>query len=216
MSDESKARRGRRLPVGAEVEPDGGVHFRVWAPRSRTVHVVTEDNEIHGVRLRARLEPEEGGYFSGLVETARAGTRYRYQLDDADAYPDPASRFQRDPVLRLQRPRGVDGSVLGAGAFVLRFFGSAGDDRLLIVNLDRDMTYQPAPEPLLAPPAERRWSVLWSSEDTRYGGTGRTEPEVEGRWRITGHAAVLLHPVRIDASDQPERTISAPTSRVSS
>jgi maltooligosyltrehalose trehalohydrolase len=118
---------------------------------------------------------------------------------------------REDPVLRLQRARGVDGSVLGTGAFVLRFFGSAGDDRLLLVSLDRDLTYQPAPEPLLAPPAARRWAVLWSSEDTRYGGTGRMEPEVDGRWRITGHAAVLLNPVQVEPSGEPNRTISAPT-----
>ena len=34
---------------------------------------------------------------------------------------------------------GVDGAVLGAEAFVLRFFGDDGDDRLLLVNLGRDL-----------------------------------------------------------------------------
>ena len=32
----------RRLPVGAEVDPAGGVHFRVWAPARRSVAVVVE------------------------------------------------------------------------------------------------------------------------------------------------------------------------------
>jgi maltooligosyltrehalose trehalohydrolase len=41
------------------------------------------------------LEHEPRGWFSGLVEGAGAGTRYRFRLGDEDAtYPDPASRFQ--------------------------------------------------------------------------------------------------------------------------
>ena len=32
---------------------------------------------------------------------------------------------RRDPVFRAQRPRGVDGAVLGPEAFVLRFFGAS-------------------------------------------------------------------------------------------
>ncbi len=82
----------RRLPVGAEVQPGGGVHFRVWAPRRRIVSVVLEDGP--GAKTEIVLQPEPGGYFSGLAEEARAGTRYSYCLDEDKAYPDPASRFQ--------------------------------------------------------------------------------------------------------------------------
>jgi maltooligosyltrehalose trehalohydrolase len=32
----------RRLPIGAEPLSDGGVHFRVWAPRCREVAVEIE------------------------------------------------------------------------------------------------------------------------------------------------------------------------------
>jgi 1,4-alpha-glucan branching enzyme len=43
---------------------------------------------------RSGLEPEANGYFSGVVR-ARAGDRYRFQLDNSSpVYPDPASRFQ--------------------------------------------------------------------------------------------------------------------------
>ena len=55
---------------------------------------------------------------------------------------------------------------------VLRFFGGDHDDRLLLVNLGRDVVMTVAPEPLLAPPPDRAWRVLWSSEDPRYGGSG--------------------------------------------
>ncbi|HWW75303.1 MAG TPA: alpha-amylase family glycosyl hydrolase, partial [Pyrinomonadaceae bacterium] len=94
----------RRLPVGAEALPGGGVHFRVWAPRRKRVEVVFEGGNVEGesdsaeggdTRPAFELEREEGGYFSALVETSGAGTLYRFRLDGDDyLYPDPASRFQ--------------------------------------------------------------------------------------------------------------------------
>jgi len=35
--------RRRRLPIGAEVFPGSGVHFRVWSTRAQCVEVVIED-----------------------------------------------------------------------------------------------------------------------------------------------------------------------------
>ena len=99
-----------------------------------------------------------------------------------------------DPVFQAQRRRGLDGAVLSPGAFVLRFFGDDGDDRLLLVNLGIDLHLDPAPEPLLAPPADRAWINLWSSENPRYGGIGTPELDTEQNWRIPGYAAVVLKP----------------------
>lgn len=101
-----------------------------------------------------------------------------------------------DPVFRAPRTRGVDGAVLGAQAFCLRFFGNDGDDRLLIVNLGRDLHLNPAPEPLLAPPDAQNWSVAWSSEDLKYGGNGTPALETDDNWRIPGEAAVVLVPTK--------------------
>ncbi len=101
---------------------------------------------------------------------------------------------REDPVFRAQRPRGVDGAVLAPEAFVLRFFGDGGDDRLLLVNLGRDLHLDPSPEPLLAPPENKLWHVLWSSEDPVYGGQGARPPETEENWRVPGHAALALAP----------------------
>lgn len=81
----------RRLPVGAEVLPEGkGVHFRVWAPKRKRVEVVFDGTNLDSVELKS----EDRGYFSGIVPLARAGMRYRYRLDGGNAFPDPASRFQ--------------------------------------------------------------------------------------------------------------------------
>ena len=71
---------------------------------------------------------------------------------------------------------GVDGAGARPGAFVLRFFGGDDGDRLLLVNLGATIDLHALPEPLLAPPADCRWDVLWSSEAPRYGGSGGTPP----------------------------------------
>lgn len=103
-------------------------------------------------------------------------------------------RLRREDRVIGTRARGaIDGAVLGGEAFVLRYFGAANGDRLLLVNLGRDLRFAPAPEPLLASPDGRPWRVIWCSEDPRYGGSGAPEPESpEGGWQIPGEAAVLL------------------------
>jgi maltooligosyltrehalose trehalohydrolase len=111
---------------------------------------------------------------------------------------------RRDPVFRAQTPRGVDGAVLGPAAFVLRFFGPGGD-RLIVVNLGADLALNPAPEPLLAPAADAVWTVLWSSEDPRYGGAGTPPLETKNNWRIPAHAAIALHPTPAGDADDPAR-----------
>src|SRR5690242_16732938 len=78
----------RNLACGAEVFASG-VHYRVWAPHARTVHVVFGDTDHSPVAL----EPEGNGYFSGRG-SGGAGLLYRYRLDDAEPLPDPWSRFQ--------------------------------------------------------------------------------------------------------------------------
>src|SRR5438270_12605100 len=83
----------RRLPIGAEVLPTGGVSFRVWAPRRAKVSLVFADQSL----AELQLSPEADGYFAGVSADAGAGTRYRFRLDGEEyLYPDPASRFQPD------------------------------------------------------------------------------------------------------------------------
>jgi maltooligosyltrehalose trehalohydrolase len=106
---------------------------------------------------------------------------------------------REDAVIGGARRGGVDGAVLSGDAFVLRYFGEGGDDRLLLVNLGRDLRFSPAPEPLLAPPSASRWRVLFSTEEPEYGGTGTPSPESEdGQWQMAGEAATLLAPQATD------------------
>src|SRR3954464_1470910 len=92
---ESKAARPvqRRFPAGAEVQPGGGTHFRVWAPGHHKVTLhLGERMELHPKSL-VELEMEPGGYFSAFVPEARAGMFYKYRLETGE-FPDPVSRFQ--------------------------------------------------------------------------------------------------------------------------
>ena len=86
----------------------------------------------------------------------------------------------------------VDGAVIGPEAFVLRYTGQAGDDRLLVVNLGRDLKPRSIPDPLIAPPRGKHWTLLWSSENPTYGGTGTPEFETAEGLNICGQAAMLL------------------------
>ena len=78
----------RRLPIGVELDPEGGAHARVWAPKRKTVEFVDESGGA------TALTAECNGYFSGAIAEAKAGTPYRFRLDGKDSFPDPASRFQ--------------------------------------------------------------------------------------------------------------------------
>jgi maltooligosyltrehalose trehalohydrolase len=102
---------------------------------------------------------------------------------------------REDPVLSDGGDGGIDGAVLTQQCFVLRYFSDGfRDDRLLLVNLGTDLEFNPSPEPLLAPPAFRRWVKLWSSEDPQYGGCGTAALDSEKNWLIPGMAAVVLRP----------------------
>jgi maltooligosyltrehalose trehalohydrolase len=112
-----------------------------------------------------------------------------------DLHRDLLALRRRDSAFRASKRRGLDGAVLASDAFVLRFFVEGGADRLLIVNLRHNLDLAIVPEPLLAPPAGARWSLMWSSEDPRYGGSGHAVVEdEEGRWHIPAEAAVVLAP----------------------
>ena len=101
---------------------------------------------------------------------------------------------RKDPVFARRSEVQLDGAVLGPEAFVLRFFDSLGDDRLLIVNLGRAFDPAIVPEPLLAPPVGHRWTNLWSSEALRYGGRGELSLEEDGGWHFPAESTVALRP----------------------
>jgi maltooligosyltrehalose trehalohydrolase len=97
---------------------------------------------------------------------------------------------RRDPVFGSDAD--IDGAVLSSDALVVRYFGGADGDRLLIVNLGAQLVLTIVNESLLAPPEGARWRVLWSSEDVSYGGTGTPQVEHATGWNLPGLSAVAL------------------------
>lgn len=141
-----------------------------------------------------------------LADPASRDTFDRSKLDWTDAvkhahvvalYTDLLALRRRDPVFSSQRADRLHGAVLSDDALVLRFFGDgateAGGDRLLLVNLGNDLHLDPSPEPLLAPPEEQGWKVLWSSESAKYGGAGTPTLDAEDdNWRLPACSSVAM------------------------
>jgi maltooligosyltrehalose trehalohydrolase len=83
------------LPIGARFDTTG-THFRVWAPRARSVEVVLfEDGRAS---TSAALAPQGDGFFAAHIAGVGPGARYMYRVDGGDPRPDPASRFQPEGV----------------------------------------------------------------------------------------------------------------------
>ena len=95
---------------------------------------------------------------------------------------------------------------------MLRWFdpASRATTGLMLVNLGVELRLPVAAEPLLAPPEGRRWRVLWSSEDPRYGGRGTPEPETEeDNWRLAAHAAIVMMPAPAEVDEHRDLPGSA-------
>lgn len=161
--------------------------------------LVQEGRRRFLAQFRSLALPEMWDYFADPCDPSTFG---RSKLDHAEReknhevvqlYKDLLKLRRQEAVFCKARPHGVDGAVLSPDAFVLRYFGERdpSEDRLLVVNFGRDLHLSPAPEPLLAPPDQMEWDVLWSTESPRYGGATPPLDTVEN-WKIPGHAAVVL------------------------
>src|ERR1700722_2159916 len=84
-------KRRHRMPFGAECRIDGTVRFRLWAPGAAQVELVFGD-------IRDPLKRGDDGWFELVTNAARAGTKYRFRIDDKIDVPDPASRYQPEDV----------------------------------------------------------------------------------------------------------------------
>src|SRR5215831_4346572 len=82
------------MPFGAEVQPDGSVRFRIWAPAAKNVALSLESAETAAIPLA----PTGQGWFELTTSQARAGLLYRFEIDGKTLVPDPASRFQPQDV----------------------------------------------------------------------------------------------------------------------
>lgn len=138
---------------------------------------------------------------AAMTDPANPSTFERAKLDpsERDRFPEISAlhrdliRLRReDPIFREQGEGGLDGAVLSDCAFVARYRGRERDERLLLVNLGGDLAYWPVSEPLLAPPEGRDWSLIWSSEEPRYGGSGQPEPARPEAWFLPARSTMVF------------------------
>jgi malto-oligosyltrehalose trehalohydrolase len=82
------------MPFGAELQPDGSVLFRLWAPAAKDVSLILETAETKPIPLASTND----GWFELLTKQATVGSLYRFRIDGKTQVPDPASRFQPHDV----------------------------------------------------------------------------------------------------------------------
>lgn len=85
----------------------------------------------------------------------------------------------------------VDGAVLTSDVFLIRYFGLR--DRLILFNFGIDFSLSSIPEPLFAIHPTKKWELMLSTEDPKYGGQGTPSfKENEGKWVLPGHSALVF------------------------
>jgi len=84
-------------PQGALRQPDQSVVWRVWAPSSSAVTLVTFPSRQ---RRETALIPEGQGYFVHREPHVDEALEYAFRLNNEGDYPDPASRWQPHGVHR--------------------------------------------------------------------------------------------------------------------
>ncbi len=96
----STAMRSAYRHFGAQLRREGGVDFRLWAPKARQValKLASEATEGETRVLPAHEDPDAPGFHVLTVREAGAGTRYCWQIDGELDVPDPASRSNPDGV----------------------------------------------------------------------------------------------------------------------
>ncbi|EAQ77282.1 malto-oligosyltrehalose trehalohydrolase [Blastopirellula marina] len=168
-------------------------------------HEVGIDQLAQDGRLEfMRCFPRAAGYFQTFMPNDPIGReafeRSKLNWDEVETnapvvalHRDLLHLRKTDVTISQQDDVMLEGAVIGDEAFLLRWITPSGDDRLMFVNLGRDLSWRPVAEPLVAPPQNTNWSLLWSSEEPRYGGSGTALLDTQ-QWLIPGHTAVLMRP----------------------
>jgi malto-oligosyltrehalose trehalohydrolase len=82
-----------RMRFGAEIQQEGSVRFRLFAPGSSSVQLKFGDDEP-----AEEMPSPEPGWFECISAKASAGTLYSFLLADGTQVPDPAARYQPQDV----------------------------------------------------------------------------------------------------------------------
>jgi maltooligosyltrehalose trehalohydrolase len=165
---------------GVTLTSDGAT-FRLWAPAAKRVDVLLDDKP-HALRRG------DDGWFCADIAGIKAGTLYKFRIDDAVDIPDPASAFQPQDVagpsevidhsVYQWRARDWRGRPWQEAVLIETHVGTftpEGTYRAMIDKLDHLVaTGFTALElmPLADFPGQRNWGydgVLWYAPDSAYG-----------------------------------------------
>src|SRR5262249_36604039 len=112
---EKRMRFAHAMPFGAEIRADGAVRFRLGAPAAGRVELLVKRSpDADAQALPMTRGP--GGFHELITTRARAGSRYRYRIDESIEVPDPASRANPDDVhgaSEVVDPRAFDWDDVG-------------------------------------------------------------------------------------------------------
>jgi len=90
------------MPFGAELQDDGSVRFRLWAPGAQAVDLGLIEGITRTEGKRLPMSPKGEGWFELTTADASVGSRYQFHIDtgadQAPPVPDPAARFQPGSV----------------------------------------------------------------------------------------------------------------------
>jgi len=88
-------KRVHTMPFGAQVDADGSVVFRLWAPGARSVQVeLTHARGREALAMRAAAD----GWCAATATHVPPDATYAYRIDDGVCVPDPASRYNPQDV----------------------------------------------------------------------------------------------------------------------
>ncbi len=84
------------MPFGAEMAPQGGVLFQLWAPTAERVELCLEGDQESGPTIP--MSAAADGWYRHHHSCAGPGSRYRFLINGEIRVPDPASRCQAEDV----------------------------------------------------------------------------------------------------------------------
>jgi maltooligosyltrehalose trehalohydrolase len=109
---------------------------------------------------------------------------------------------REDPVFRRQTADRLDTAILSPDCLAIRYFDDAKQDRLVIVNFGQKLNYSPIVAPLLAPPADCQWELMWNSNLQKYDGPGTATAESDVGWSVESESTVVLKAVTGNSAAQ--------------
>ncbi|HBG27059.1 MAG: hypothetical protein A2Y10_08410 [Planctomycetes bacterium GWF2_41_51] len=101
---------------------------------------------------------------------------------------------KNDPVFSSLDLYHIESAILNDNTFILRFL-KENEGRLLIFNFGKSLFCSPVANQIFAPYRNKKWEIVFNSEEPAYGGYGIAEIEFIEGWRLPAECAIVLKSV---------------------